>query len=408
MALGMTTEMERRFAANPLNDTNTRVLRYVLAGCMFQRGIRGENPLWGVDIEELFNAMQLLATRHALEAAPFIGSWHATVDELDVSSGGRASVDQLMRELASSLFKAFEEAVPRTGESRAIDNAVQEAMKGGTVRVGRAVESFARSWASKMRNARPRPSYSAERTFSALIDKRRPRSAQGRVFEATGNAMIEQLVDLVWIEEPERVQYLAPIVEAVDRDEVVAVASLNYDNTIELLCQSTETDYNVGIESWTAGSQLSFPRGALPVIKLHGSIDWAAVEDQSGVGLSDRVSVLDPSKVRDNVRPQIIFGGRNKLTAEGPFLDLLGAFREKLLAANHAVVVGYSFRDDHVNVYLGSWLLRDRLRQITVIGPGVSTATPTYVAMLRDRLPDQIQLIDGTTEDSIAAVLAQP
>ena len=40
-----------------------------------------------------------------------------------------------------------------------------------------------------------------------------------------------------------------------------------------------------------------------------------------------------------------LFWGHNKLTADGPFLDLLRAFRHELSQASTLTVVGYSFRD---------------------------------------------------------------
>jgi SIR2-like domain len=52
----------------------------------------------------------------------------------------------------------------------------------------------------------------------------------------------------------------------------------------------------------------------------------------------------------------VIFGGRNKLTAEGPFLDLLMRFKDALMDANRLIVIGYSFRDDHINHLVLSWL----------------------------------------------------
>jgi hypothetical protein len=45
--------------------------------------------------------------------------------------------------------------------------------------------------------------------------------------------------------------------------------------------------------------------------------------------------------MKGQARPAVIFGQRNKLTAEGPFLDLLRAFREELSRSTSLTVVGY-------------------------------------------------------------------
>ena len=68
-------------------------------------------------------------------------------------------------------------------------------------------------------------------------------------------------------------------------------------------------------------------------------------------------------------RPAVIFGQRGKLRAEGPFLSLLAEFERQLSNAGRLVVIGYSFRDDHVNEIIRRWTADDIARQITVVDP---------------------------------------
>lgn len=68
-------------------------------------------------------------------------------------------------------------------------------------------------------------------------------------------------------------------------------------------------------------------------------------------------------------RSALVFGERNKLTAEGPFLDLLAQFRLELEPAHRLVVVGYSFRDAHINEMIRRWVNGDRNRHVVVIDP---------------------------------------
>ena len=52
-----------------------RVLTFVVGGLLFKEGQAGRNPTaGGVNVEDLFNAVQFLAGRHQLEASPFVGS----------------------------------------------------------------------------------------------------------------------------------------------------------------------------------------------------------------------------------------------------------------------------------------------------------------------------------------------
>ena len=45
----------------------------------------------------------------------------------------------------------------------------------------------------------------------------------------------------------------------------------------------------------------------------------------------------------------MVFGAGEKHRSDGPFLDLLMEAKRSLSEALELVVVGYSFRDDHVN-----------------------------------------------------------
>ena len=80
----MTKRILEAFKTNPEFKLYARVVSFVAGGLLFQNGIRGLNPLEiGVNVEELFNAIDLLANRNTLEAAPFVGSWHSMIDEFD-------------------------------------------------------------------------------------------------------------------------------------------------------------------------------------------------------------------------------------------------------------------------------------------------------------------------------------
>lgn len=81
--------------------------------------------------------------------------------------------------------------------------------------------------------------------------------------------------------------------------------------------------------------------------------------------------------------PAVIFGGQNKLTAEWPFFDLFRIFQSELSQADRLTVVGYSFRDPHVNQCLSQWLNRNKGSQVCVIDPGFQGNHAEYADCLR-------------------------
>jgi hypothetical protein len=59
------------------------------------------------------------------------------------------------------------------------------------------------------------------------------------------------------------------------------------------------------------------------------------------------------------------------LVASGPFLSLLLEFERLLESATRLIIIGYSFRDDHVNEVIRRWLADDASRTITIVDPSL-------------------------------------
>ena len=78
-------------------------------------------------MEELFNAVQLLAERSTLEVAPFVGSWHAIVEELDKiypSHSNTRSLSQAIYKIVSAEIRHALSEPPPPFESNKIDAAL--------------------------------------------------------------------------------------------------------------------------------------------------------------------------------------------------------------------------------------------------------------------------------------------
>jgi hypothetical protein len=67
------------------------------------------------------------------------------------------------------------------------------------------------------------------------------------------------------------------------------------------------------------------------------------------------VKALDPAEKQRYDQPAVVFGEAGKLRSEGPFLELLLAWAAALKRAANLLVVGYSFRDQHVNELIARW-----------------------------------------------------
>jgi hypothetical protein len=197
-------------------------------------------------------------------------------------------------------------------------------------------------------------------------------SGYSRVGRALAFQMMEALVASLTTEDS--VQYLIPLVTAGRRRRGITIATLNYDLSIELACALGRVPVDTGLESWAAEGCWRWPTRGVRLLKLHGSMDWAWQQDDT-----TDVNQMPPRQVllRDPDDPEVLeidrallFGhGNAKLRADGPFLPLLAQFESQLAAANRLVIIGYSFRDTHINEILRRWVNHDLQRNVIIIDP---------------------------------------
>jgi hypothetical protein len=194
----------------------------------------------------------------------------------------------------------------------------------------------------------------------------------GRVCQTLAFQMLEALVaSLVTTEEG--IQYLRPLVAAGRRRPGISIATLNYDLSIELACKSARVPVYTGLASWASDGRWRWPRRGVRLLKLHGSMDWTWHEDEGrDVNRMPPRQVLlsDPGDPEVFVRDRaLLFGYRGKLRADGPFLSLLAQFETQLAVSGRLVIIGYSFRDDHINEILRRWINDDVHREVVIVDP---------------------------------------
>jgi hypothetical protein len=413
----MTGKIIEVFRARPFQRL-ADVVSFVTGGLLFQQGIKGENPLEaGVNVEELFNAVQLLANRHTLEAAPFIGSWHAMVQEFDRARPPSPQLDRLYRMIYEGVTKEILSALPHSPPSfgdRDIDRDLEQTIK-GTVeamvnrrgsyysstsvgrRIGDYVMRITKDWMDRLKSRSPQGAYAFEQEFKNAIEGMKDRPGEGEIFSQTAELMIRALAAIVWIDRAERVQHFRPLVNLVASQKQLTIATLNYDNGVELFAQAAGLSLATGIDDWSKTGSFTRSDAGIFLLKLHGSIDWALQRDQRSAERPMPHSVIQQvtrEKVQEaGFRPAVIFGQRNKLTAEGPFLDLLRAFQQELSHSTLLTVVGYSFRDDHVNEYISQWLNQSKEHRLRVINPRFDHSPSVYAQRLIHFGKGQVEII---------------
>ena len=189
----------------------------------------------------------------------------------------------------------------------------------------------------------------------------------------------------------DKLSYLEPLADFLKKRKKTVIVTLNYDDVIERLFEKHDIHcfYGLDEDRINLKRELSkgeeFPKGEVKLleegvhlIKLHGSLNWYLEEVTLMGSLSASSFFIEAWRMDEvtrsnhpNARPAIIFGQRNKLTAEGPFPDLFLAFRDELRRTEKLTVIGYSFRDFHVNHMINKWINQARDFTLTNIGPYV-------------------------------------
>ena len=297
----------------------TQAANYAIGAMIAHRTANGANAYAGIDVEDLFSAVQMLAERETLEIAPFV-QW----------SPALAGVRQETGSMPAFFDDDFRKGL--TSGSHA---------KGPGQMIQRAIEALTGS-----------NSATTEALYKRLEEQ-----------------LLNALTTLVSVTDKD-VNYLHPLLQNIDSP--VEIATLNYDRSIELLCERNKVRLDTGISEWSGGRDWCWAEDAdVHLLKLHGSIDWRIQEEVGPGGLPESkvLTAKSGSTPHHSSRPGVVFGARGKLRADGPFLSMLREFESMLARADRLLVVGYSFRDAHINVALTRWINSAPLRNLTVIDP---------------------------------------
>ena len=103
----------------------------------------------------------------------------------------------------------------------------------------------------------------------------------------------------------------------------ITIATLNYDNTIEMKASEQSAQCNTGLQDWVRSGTIPCYGSGIDLIKLHGSVNWlwgvlqVACEKLSASEMTDdmdrfiKQATKSPLSVVPGQRLGVIFGGRN-------------------------------------------------------------------------------------------------
>jgi hypothetical protein len=312
-----------------------RLLEFIVHGLRQEAAVRDnrKNPA-GVDVETMFEAIETLANRTRLSIAPFIASWHPLVSEAE-----------------RSVAAARDYESPQRRVSRLLADAIHKG-------AGQVMSPFSST------------TFETDRLARELLGSG---DKVGSAFGDLADAVLQALVRVLQLKDTGLVGYLEPLMTLYRDQGGLDIATLNYDLTIETLGALSNEEVDTGMDQWHVKPAVSFTR-PLRLLKLHGSIDWQSKRREPATSDDALLPFEGVERVPGQIpeKPSLIFGAGNKLRAGGPYLELLRQFEDALNRSRALLVVGYSFRDEHVNALVTNWLNLGLARRIVVLDPAVS------------------------------------
>ena len=374
---------------DPLFSVEGKILRFVIGGLMFQAGVIGENPYDGVNIEDLYNTIQILSEKETSEINPFVSSWHPMFSDLDMGPTGSWTISRFL----DAIYNPIESLLSQ----------VEWNIQNTLASPGRH-HDFSSIRISKNES-------SVEWYFKQMVQEINGK-ATGRFFKLTNASILRSLQKLMIVSENSKLEYLRKLIEHVmSKDKVIV--TLNYDNCIEVAGNMEGIEIDTGFESWSTDRVFNHSLNKILLLKLHGSIDWklsiGKKSDEKPIPYTEIIPYEIGAEDNENYEPAVIFGGKNKLRVDGPYLDMIREFEKELDQSNSLIVIGYSFRDDHINNFIGKWINQSPENILTIVDPKFNDLHHDFAKeLLRLENPDndkaRVNIIRKTASEGIEMI----
>lgn len=309
---GLTQQVYERLGS----PAERRLLGYVIAKLVARRVKAGGSPFDKINVEDAYDGIVRLMERDGDLLSDFVYSWDPILDQIRP----RFSKDRF----SSLMSQAIHDSFDRRGNRR-------NHVFGG--------------WS--MTDA-------AEEIAKALSPELQPGNLDSFL-----SPFISTLVSCL-DHDSEKIGYIKDIVR-YSVNKKGSIATLNYDLIIEDALSQNNNDFDYGLSAWNDRKIVRWAGSDSRLIKLHGSVNWR--------GSFDKIDVTEDESDRDG--PVLIFGSlRGKLIPDGPFLQLRHEMERLLRRTNSLVVIGYSFRDGHLNALIRRWVSTRLKAKLIIVDPG--------------------------------------
>lgn len=178
-----------------------------------------------------------------------------------------------------------------------------------------------------------------------------------------------------------KVRYLEPLLSFLGKDKPLDIFSVNYDMAIEQFCNIYKIEYTDGFDLYW--NQKNFDRTDVDIrlYKIHGSILWYKTDRGYYVKLPTKIEGPHTELITGEKAVSLMLYPMRKWDYDEPLLEMLLKMKERMEKTHFVVVVGYSFRDDHIRRIFWDAARTNKKLILILISPN---APEIYENKLRD------------------------
>jgi hypothetical protein len=152
----------------------------------------------------------------------------------------------------------------------------------------------------------------------------------------------------------EKIEYLKPLCESIEKSKPLDVISVNYDTCIEQFCEKYNLIHQDGFDDKWNPRIFEEANTDIRLYKLHGSVTWYQSKNRDYKKLTVFTENTEITLSGGKKAENLMLYPMQELDYVGPLLELLVEIKHLLESESCKllVVVGYSFRDGHITEIL--------------------------------------------------------
>ncbi len=147
----------------------------------------------------------------------------------------------------------------------------------------------------------------------------------------------------------DKIDYIAPLKEFIDKYKTLDIFSVNYDTCIEQFCKEYSLRYTDGFELYWH-PELFDGDYDVKLHKIHGSVMWYLTDRGTYVKIPIASKEKDEIKLitGETAKTLMVYPRGGKWEYAEPLLELIRRLHDGLENAGVCIIIGYSFRDDYI------------------------------------------------------------